>query len=144
MPDPMGRRLGYVLKRAQHALRVAMDEALRPIGITTPQYAVLSAIELEPGISNAALARASFVTAQTMQGVVANLERAGLLERTEDPRHGRILKGKLTRSGKKTLAQAHKLVADVETRMMAALTPTEAEHLVKRLIEFAEALGVAT
>ena len=78
MPPPMGKRLGYVLKRAQHALRIRMDEALLPLALTTPQYSVLSAVELAPGISNAALARAAFVTAQTMQGIVTNLERDGV------------------------------------------------------------------
>jgi DNA-binding MarR family transcriptional regulator len=67
MPDAVAKRLGYALKRAQHALRVSMDEVLRPLGLTTPQYAVLCAIEADPGISNASLARAAFVTAQTMR-----------------------------------------------------------------------------
>ncbi len=49
MPDPMAKRLGYALKRAQHALRTRMDEALRHLDLTTPQYAALSAIELDPG-----------------------------------------------------------------------------------------------
>lgn len=40
-----------------------------------PQYNVLSAIETEPGICNAELARAAFVTAQSMQGIVANLAK---------------------------------------------------------------------
>lgn len=56
-----------------------MDEALRSLGLTAPQYAVLSAVELEAGISNARLARAAFVTPQTVQGILANLERQGLL-----------------------------------------------------------------
>ena len=69
---PQAHRLGYMLKRAQHALRMSMDELLEPIGVTVPQYNVLSAVELQPGISNAALARGAFVTAQSMQGIVAN------------------------------------------------------------------------
>ncbi len=73
-----------------------MDEALRPIMLTTPQYAVLCAVEAEAGLSNARLARAAFVTAQTMQGVLVNLERDGLLERRPDPAHGRILRSELT------------------------------------------------
>lgn len=143
MPEPMARRLGYALKRAQHALRTAMDEALRPLGLTTPQYSVLSAIELNPGISNAALARAAFVTAQTMQGIVANLERAGLLKRKEDPSHGRILKGELTRKGEKVLREAHEAVAKVEGLMLATLDPGEAARLTDRLLDFAEVLGAA-
>jgi primosomal replication protein N len=68
-------------QRAQHALKMSMDELLEPIGIPVPQYNVLSAVQLQPGISNAALARGAFVAAQSMQGIVANLERIGLLRR---------------------------------------------------------------
>ena len=36
-PDvELGRRMGYELKRAQAALRAAMDEALRRHGLTVP------------------------------------------------------------------------------------------------------------
>lgn len=48
-------------------------------------------LEAEPGLSNARLARAAFVTAQTMQAVLANLEREGIVEREADPRNARIL-----------------------------------------------------
>lgn len=133
MPRPMGKRLGYVLKRAQHALRIRMDEALLPLALTTPQYSALSAVELAPGISNAALARAAFVTAQTMQGIVANLERMGLLQRTEDPEHGRIRRGELTQRGNEVLARAHQLVAAVESGMLTSLSERESATLATLL-----------
>ena len=141
MPLPMGKRVGYVLKRAQHALRIRMDEALLPLALTTPQYSVLSAVELTPGISNAALARAAFVTAQTMQGIVANLERLGLLRRTEDPEHGRIRRGELTKRGHEVLARAHQLVATVESRMLSGLSEKEAAALTTLLEGCAENLS---
>ena len=65
---PQAHRLGYVLKIAQHALRLMMDKQLESVGLTTPQYNVLAAVQSEPGISNATLARAAFVTAQSMVG----------------------------------------------------------------------------
>ena len=140
MPLPMGKRLGYILKRAQHALRIRMDEALLPLALTTPQYSVLSAVELVPGISNATLARTAFVTAQTMQGVVANLERMGLLQRTADPGHGRIRRGELTERGREVLARAHHLVAAVESRMLSSLSEKESATLATLLEGCAENL----
>ena len=85
MPEAVAKRLGYALKNAQHALRISMDQVLRPLMLTTPQYAVLCAVEAEPGMSNARLARAAFVAAQAMQGVLTNLEHGGLLARDPDP-----------------------------------------------------------
>ena len=143
MPDPMAKRLGYALKRAQHALRTRMDEALRPLNLTTPQYAVLSAIELDSGISNAALARAAFVTAPTMQGIVGNLERAGLLKRSSDPTHGRILRSELTRKGAKKLQEAHIRVENIEAIMLHILAPDEIGKLTTQLIACADALTSA-
>jgi DNA-binding MarR family transcriptional regulator len=102
---------------------------MRHLGITAPQFAVLVAVDLDPGISNAALARAAFVTPQTMQGIVANLERDGLLRRRADPTHGRILRSELTRRGRAVLERAHAIVADIEARMTRSLGRDEVDAL---------------
>ncbi|MET0405141.1 MAG: MarR family transcriptional regulator [Cystobacter sp.] len=137
----MARRLGVVLKRAQHALRTRMDAALRPLGLTTPQYAVLSAVDVEAGISNARLARAAFVTPQTMQGILANLERDGLLVRQADPEHGRILRSGLTLEGQSVLVEAHRVVAAVENVMISSVGKEEAERIAGLLSQCADALN---
>jgi DNA-binding MarR family transcriptional regulator len=129
MPAPVSGRLGYCIKLAQHALRIRIDDAMRHLGITAPQFAVLVAVDLDPGISNAALARAAFVTPQTMQGIVANLERDGLLRRRADPTHGRILRSELTRRGRAVLERAHAIVADIEARMTRSLGRDEVDAL---------------
>ena len=36
--------VGYLVKRVQAALRAAMDDALRPIGLSVSQYAILEAL----------------------------------------------------------------------------------------------------
>lgn len=118
-------RVGYQLKRVQHALRGRMDEALRGMGLTTPQYAALSALEEEPGLSGAELARRSFVTPQTMNGVLANLEGLGLIERRSHPVHGRVLQAYLTSSGEESVSKAHGVVGEVEKRMLANLDREE-------------------
>jgi len=141
MPEPMAKRFGYAIKRAQHALRTCMDETLRPLGLTAPQYAVLSAVELDAGTSNASLARAAFVTPQTMQGILANLERENLLVRTADPGHGRILRSELTGRGRIALSRAHQLVTDVERAMITAIGDKQAEKMTPLLLRCAEALA---
>lgn len=140
MPAPVAKRLGYALKRAQHALRVSMDEALRPLALTTPQYAVLSAVEAESGLSNARLARAAFVTPQSMQGILANLERDGLIERRPDPDHGRVLRTELTTSGRDALGRAHRAVHVVEQRMVTAFGPAAADRVAAQLSRCADEL----
>ena len=65
--------IGYNLKITQHRLRQRLDAELARLGITAPQNAVLLAVAGNPRISNAELARAAFVTPQTMQGILVNL-----------------------------------------------------------------------
>ena len=127
--------LGYKLKKTQHALRLHMDEALRNLDLTTPQYAVLAQLELKPGASNAALARSAFITAQTMHGIVSNLEKRGLVERKSDISHGRILCTELTDQGHKVVAQAHDMIRAVESRMLATVSSEHKVLLEKLLIE---------
>lgn len=127
--------LGYKLKKTQHALRLQMDEALRALELTTPQYAVLAQLELKPGASNAALARSAFITAQTMHGIIANLEKRGLVERKSDISHGRILCTELTDQGHKVVAQAHDMIRAVESRMLATVSREHKTLLEKLLLE---------
>jgi DNA-binding MarR family transcriptional regulator len=130
---PQAGRLGYVLKRAQHALRTGMDNKLHPLGITTSQYNVLAAIERDPGISNADLARGGFITAQSMVGIVANLERMGLIQRHDHPQHGRVRRTELTSKGRSALQKAHKLLSGVEDAMTLGFSSREREELGKLL-----------
>ncbi len=141
MPETVAKRLGYAIKLAQHGLRLRMDEALRPLGLTTPQYGILCALEAEPGLSNARLARALFVTAQTMHGTLSNLERAGLVERGPDPDHGRARRGVLTQLGRDTLSEAHQRVGEVEDRMMNGLGEIGARRLTASLLACAGRLS---
>ncbi len=136
----LGGRVGYELKRAQHTLRLEMDGALREVGLTTPQYAALSVVEGEEGLSGALLARRCFVTPQTMNGILVNLEKAGLLERRPHPEHGRVLQAYLTSNGEGMLSRAHALVGAIEGRMLEDLTEDERGRLLSVLRGCADAL----
>jgi DNA-binding MarR family transcriptional regulator len=126
-------RPGWLLKRAQDALNSAMTTALRGPGATVPEYAVLTALADEPGMSNADLARRAYVTPQTMNQVLRELEKRGWVSRHPHPGHGRILQAELTAEGRRVLGGCHQAVAAVEEQMLAGLTPTGREQLVAGL-----------
>lgn len=134
------RRVGYVLKRVQAALRAQTDAALERYGVTTPQYAALSALDHEPGLSSAELARRSFVTPQTMIKIVENLEEAGLLTREQHPSHGRVLQAVLTSKGRRVVAACHASMGKVEARMLGRIRTSERSQLLDMLERCAEAL----
>ncbi len=137
----MQRRIGYLLKRAQAALRAETDERLARHGLTTAQYAALSALDSTPGQSSAELARRSFVTPQTMIRIVAGLEDKGLVTRSEHPSHGRMLEATLTADGRRAVRACHELDNGVERRMVNALSEAERSTLARLLVSCADALG---
>ena len=137
----LGGRVGYELKRVQHALRQAMDDALRETGVTTPQYAAMTVLAEEPGLSNARLARRSFVTPQTMNQILGRLEAAGLVERRGHPEHGRVLQTFLTREGERLLEGCDRAVDAVEERMVSRLTEADRRALLESLRACAGALA---
>ena len=134
-------RPGWLLKRAQDALNAAMTTALRDFGATLSEYAVLTALAEEPGLSNADLARRAFVTPQTMNQVLRELEQRGWISRHPHPGHRRILQAELTADGRRTLAACHQAVDAVEGRMLAGLGPAERRQLVAGLRSCIEGLS---
>lgn len=134
-------RIGYELKRAQHALRLRMDTALREVDLTAPQYAALSVLEDAPGLSNAALARRCFVTPQTMNAMVMQLEADGMVARRKHPEHGRILQTTLTDAGQQRVQQAHTIVDQITARMVAGLELEQQQQLLAWLQVCSVALG---
>ena len=129
-PPGEGRRgasghLGYLLRQAQAAFRQAGDTALADLELTLPQFALLTLIGAYEPISGAALARLSVATPQTVDSVLKNLARAGLVARTPDPEHGRILRAALTPAGRRKLAEAKRRIDALERRIAAPLGPAE-------------------
>lgn len=132
--------VGYNLKITQHRLRQRLDAELARLGITAPQNAVLLAVAGNPRISNAELARAAFVTPQTMQGILVNLERGGLIVRNPHPEHGRVIMTELTAAGHKAAADGAKAADAVERQMLSSLSAQEARLLCELLKRCAAAL----
>lgn len=117
--------LGYLLKEASSALRAAMEDVLRPLGMTVTHYSCLELLAQRPGLSNSELARGAFVTRQTMNVLLQALERDGFVTRPAEAPVGKVLPARLTARGRRSLATASAAVRSVEVRMLAGMTPAE-------------------
>ncbi|GAA0963527.1 MarR family transcriptional regulator [Kribbella koreensis] len=137
---PLDEAVGYVLKRAATALRTAMDAALRPLDLTVPQYSCLEVLSQQPGLSNAELARAVFVTRQSMNLVLRGLQDRGLITRPATAPHGRALPTELTPAGRHQLKAASTAVRAVEARMLTPFTKSQQTRLLNDLLACVEAL----
>ncbi len=134
-------RVGYVLKQAQAALRAAMDEALRPLGLTVAQYSCLQLIGERPGVSGSELARGMFVSRQSMNVVLRGLQERGLIQRPSTAPQARTLPARLTPAGRRLAKRADALVAAIEAEMIAALPPAQRSRLLADLTACARALS---
>jgi len=126
-------RLGHLVKSLEQELSGAKDAALRPMGLTVPQYSALLVIADTPGISGAELARRCLVTPQTMTTVLGNLTVKGLIERRTVPGQGRAMETTITAAGKRLLTRADKKIVEVEELLNAQLTKADQQTLRKLL-----------
>ena len=117
--------LGYLLKEASSALRAAMEEVLRPLGMSVTRYSCLELLAQRPGLSNSELARGAFVTRQSMNVLLQALEREGYVTRPAEPPVGKVLPTRLTPRGRRSLEKATAAVRSVELRMLSGLTEAE-------------------
>ncbi len=114
--------LGYQLKHVQAALRTRMDEALRPLGLSAPQYLCLELLSRTPGASTSDLAREAFVTRQTMSALLRALVDRGLAQRAAQAPSGRALPLELTPKGRSLLKEASRVVVEIERVMISPLS----------------------
>ena len=133
------KRLGYRVKRVAAALRGAMDKALREYGLTVPQYACLELLDQQPGLSNADLARGTFVTRQSMNVVLRGLLEAGLITRPATAEHGRALPTHLTELGYRQLAAARAAVYAIDQRLTDVVPKERLPELLADLDRMAAA-----
>jgi DNA-binding MarR family transcriptional regulator len=130
---PVENAVGYVLKEAQTALRNALDAVLRPLQLTVPQYSCLELLGQRPGLSNAELARGTFVTRQSMNVVLQGLEARGLVTRPATAPKGRELPAELTEAGREHLRAASTAARGIERKMCTGLTAAQQRTLLDTL-----------
>ncbi|WP_024441884.1 MarR family winged helix-turn-helix transcriptional regulator [Mycobacterium sp. UM_WGJ] len=90
----------WLLKQAFYYSLTTVNEAISDHGVSTAQIGLLRQLAGEPGLSGAELARRLLITPQGVQLALSALERRGLVERKQDPHHGRILRAYLTDEGR--------------------------------------------
>jgi DNA-binding MarR family transcriptional regulator len=134
-PEPRTEEMsGYLIKRAQAALHVCLEEITSAHGLGIPQFVVLSFLAETPGLANAELARRAFVTPQSMNEVLQQLESTGLVERRRNPTNARILNAYLTRTGTRKRKAVNRQVRELEARLLSGLTSNERQALNRALL----------
>jgi DNA-binding MarR family transcriptional regulator len=126
--------LGYLLRQAGAAVRGRIERALDDLGVTGPQFVVLTLVGAYPGLSNADLARLSHLTPQTVNVIVGNLRQSGAVTSRPHATHGRIQQLALTADGRDVLARCRPRVQSIEESLAAGLSAAEEKFLRRWLV----------
>lgn len=110
-----------------------VNEELARVDARKWHYAVLATLDEFGPVSQAELSSRTGIYRSDMVAVVGELADRGLVERAPDPADRRRNVVTLTRSGRLQLHRLDKLLAGVEDDVLAPLTPSQREQLVRLL-----------
>jgi len=128
----------FLLKQAFHFSLTTVNEAISGHGVTTAQIGLMRQLANEPGLSGAELARRLLISPQGVQLALAALERRGLVERKQDPQHGRIMQAYLTAEGRAVTSAVLTDALAAHERVFGVLTRDEQrllQDLLARVVE---------
>lgn len=140
-PAPSGPPLSYILTRLARQIRRKLAD-LEVHDLAGPDVIAMLTLDHEAGLSNAELARRCFVTPQSMNEVVLELERRALLMREPDPANQRILRAQLTAEGKRLLKSWEHRINALEAALLAGFTAAESERFRRAVARAATNLGL--
>lgn len=123
------RTFGALVAFAQRVQREA-EVALEGTGISSAQFFILASVERRAGLTQSALAEALGVTSANVSQLVAKLEDAELVTRTE---RGRAKEVRLTARGRRLVERLRPQHDAYLASQFAALSPTERRSLLSLL-----------
>ncbi len=122
MVPPANMRSLWLLMHASHSMRMRIESALKPSGLTGLQMTVLNMLKNRGGASSAELSRRFFKTPQAMGQLLSPLLDRGLIQRAEDPDNRRVLRLTLTEAGRKAYASGDVAMRRVEREVFAGFS----------------------
>ena len=128
----LSNNLGWLLDRAENVLASELALALEPLGLSSRRYCVL-ATALGQDRTQIELANLIGLDKTTMVATLDALEEAGLAERRPSSQDRRVRVIAVTKAGGKKVAEARKLIEQVQADVLARLPAREREALLSGL-----------
>lgn len=104
----LARSTSHLLHRAQQLAADRFAFLVGENGVTLRQFAVLAAIEEQPGLSQTELVRATGIDRSTLADMMNRMEKRGLVVRSASPNDGRANAVALAPAGEQILHAATK------------------------------------
>jgi DNA-binding MarR family transcriptional regulator len=133
-------RLIYLLFSAQQLLRTHLKNALSLRGIqgTPAQAGILFLLKEKDGRSMSELSQALFSDNSTVTGLVARMEKSGLVKRAPSKTDRRISKIVITPKGEREIGKAEPLIREINQEIQAGFSPRQIEAFKRILGSFFE------
>jgi DNA-binding MarR family transcriptional regulator len=125
----LSESLLYALWQAQTTAQRAVEQLLKPLGLTATQFGTLDALADGGPLSAAAVAKLHGVRAQSVATAVHGLEQRGLVRRRPHPDHGRITLIEITTDGRRMHRRADAFYGELESTALTGLTPAQQRQL---------------
>ena len=135
-----GLRFGFLIHDVSRLRRVAVDRALKPLGITRAQWWVLAFLSRRDGMTQTALAADLDLTKVAVGGLLDRMETAGFVERRADQNDGRARRVYLTRAGAKMVGSIRQNVEAVELEILSRIPDAALEQAAETLRTLKETL----
>ena len=137
-PEDLMKHPGHLLRRALQVMNVLWDEEVSH-AITSPQFAALNALYLEPNLDQRTLGSRISLDRSTMADVVSRLSDRGLVRTERDPKDGRRKTIALTPRGTRIVQQLIPRTHAMTDRLVGPLQSTERDELLRLLTEVVRA-----
>jgi DNA-binding MarR family transcriptional regulator len=124
---------GHLLRRAQQLHAAVFAEVVSEAELTTPQFALLSALRSSPEIDQVRLSQLLAIDRSTIADVASRLEQRGLIRRQRDVQDGRRNLLSLTQQGRELHDRTFPEVVEVGKRLMAPLNNRDQATLLRCL-----------
>lgn len=131
MPIPLDDQICFTLYATSMAITRTYKPMLDQMGITYPQYLVLSVLGEDDGATVGRIAGRLALESSTVTPLVKRLEQAGLVERQRSTVDERQVQVRLTKAGQATLGQCDCLGETLMKR--SGLTPEALDALNRQV-----------
>lgn len=122
-------QVGFWLRRAYQRHMAIFAAAMEDLDLTSTQFAALVKLRDQGATAQTELGRLTGMDRATISGVVARLQKRGLVDFRPDPQDGRARIVGLTGAGDELLARALERVGQVSDQTLAPIGAEEAETL---------------
>ena len=131
-PEDLMQHPGHLLRRALQAMNMLWDEEVSH-NITSPQFAALNALYVQPGLDQRTLGMRISLDRSTVAEVVARLSARGLIRSERDSRDGRRKVIRLTPKGQSSLYQLIPRTHVMTEKLVGTLSIKEQAELLRLL-----------